>query len=81
MANNHWMLPWRVIRDALALAAIFAVPTFAGVLIGCALDQWQNSEPLFTLVLMGLGVTGGFYGLIATLRHMNGRKHNPGARP
>lgn len=81
MAKNHWMLPWRLIRDALVLAAIFAIPTFGGLLIGCALDQWKNSTPLFTLVLMGVGVIGGFYGLIAILRRMNGRKHNQGAGP
>jgi F0F1-type ATP synthase assembly protein I len=71
MAKNHWMLPWRLIRDALVVAAVFAVPAFAGMLIGCALDQRQNSNPVFTLVLLGLGVGCGFYGLISLLRHMN----------
>jgi hypothetical protein len=81
MAKNHRMLPWRLIRETLVVAAIFAIPAFGGLLIGCALDQWQNTEPVFTLILLGLGVTGGFYGLISTLRRMNERKHNQGARP
>jgi F0F1-type ATP synthase assembly protein I len=74
MTKNIRVLPWRLIRETLVLAAVFAIPAFGGLLAGSALDQRQNSNPVFTLVLLGLGVGCGFYGLISLLRHMNRRQ-------
>ncbi len=74
MAHSRWLSLWRSTGEALVLAAIFAIPVFGGVLIGITIDRWQTTQPIFTLGLLGLGMAGGFYGLIAVLRRMNRRK-------
>ncbi len=73
MMYHHWMSLWRSTKEALLVAAIFAVPVFGGLWLGSVVDRGLNTQPVFTLGLLGLGVIGGFYGLISIFRRMNGR--------
>jgi len=51
-----------------------AVPVLVGVAIGIKLDGWLHTAPIFTLLLMLLGVAAGVWGMI--------RRHPPrGPKP
>lgn len=61
--SSSWLTLWREAFTAMSLGWELAVPIFAGVLLGHALDRWLATGHVFTLGLLGLGVYAGFYNL------------------
>lgn len=62
--------PYKIIR--LTSAGVeFTSPPLAGAIIGHYLDAYFGTDPLYTLILLFLGVFAGFYRLITILRDLN----------
>ena len=47
-----------------------AIPVIIGVFLGIKLDQWLGTAPIFTVVLMLLGMASGIYGMIRRQKTM-----------
>lgn len=47
-----------------------AIPVIVGVFLGVKLDQWLGTAPIFTVVLMMLGMVSGIYGMIRRQNNM-----------
>ena len=61
--RNAGGVAWQEGLSAMTLGWELALPIFGGVLLGYLLDRWLGTGHIFTLGLMVLGVTTGFYNL------------------
>ncbi len=67
-----------LLREGFGILAIgwdLAIPIFAGVLVGHALDVWLGTSYLFTLGLLTLGVMVSYYNLLRLIQRFRGRDH------
>jgi ATP synthase protein I len=53
----------------------FVGTVLAGAVIGWGVDRWFRTEPWAILILMILGVVGGFVRLVAALRRLDRLDH------
>jgi ATP synthase protein I len=53
----------------------FVGTVLAGAVIGWGVDRWFGTEPWAILILMILGVLGGFIRLVAALRRLDRLDH------
>ncbi len=63
-----------LVREGLGILTIgwdLAIPIFAGVLIGHALDSWLETTYLFTLGLLTMGVMIAYYNLARLIHRLN----------
>lgn len=63
-----------LVREGLGVLTIgwdLAIPIFAGVLIGHALDSWLETTYLFTLGLLTMGVLIAYYNLSRLIHRLN----------
>lgn len=63
-----------LVREGLGVLTIgwdLAIPIFAGVLIGHALDSWLETTYLFTLGLLTMGVMIAYYNLSRLIHRLN----------
>jgi len=66
------MNKWRIYAEMSAAALVFFAAVFLGLAVGLWLDGVLGSGPLFTLVLMSLGLAGAVLNLFRSLRKING---------
>ncbi len=70
-------------RDALAASSLgweLAVPIFGGVLLGHLLDRRLDTGYVFTLGLLILGVSTGFYNLVRSIQRLEARERKRAAQ-
>lgn len=69
--------PGSILRFGRAFALFwdFVGTVLAGAVIGYLLDRQFDTEPYLTLILLILGVVGGFIRLVASLRRMDRLDH------
>jgi F0F1-type ATP synthase assembly protein I len=71
---------WREALRVTSLGWDLALPIFAGVLVGYALDRALGTTYIFTLGLLFLGIAAGFYNVIRSIRRMEERCRRQAAR-
>jgi F0F1-type ATP synthase assembly protein I len=71
---------WREALRATSLGWDLALPIFAGVLIGYALDRALSTTYVFTLGLLVLGIATGFYNVLRSVRRMDEQCRRSSAR-
>jgi F0F1-type ATP synthase assembly protein I len=67
-----------LLREGFGILAIgwdLAIPIFAGVLVGHALDVWLDTSYIFTLGLLTLGVMVSYYNLLRLIRRFRRQEH------
>jgi ATP synthase protein I len=71
---------WREALRATSLGWDLALPIFAGVLVGYALDRALGTTYILTLGLLFLGIATGFYNVVRSIRRMEERCRRRAAR-
>jgi F0F1-type ATP synthase assembly protein I len=72
--RGSWGAVWQEGLSAMTLGWELALPIFGGVLLGHLLDRWLGTGHIFTLGLMVLGVTSGFYNLWRFAQRLRARQ-------
>ena len=60
--------------DAAVVGFEFCASVGGLAVVGFLIDRWQNTTPVWTLVLTGLGFVGGSYNLFKEVRRMQRRE-------
>jgi F0F1-type ATP synthase assembly protein I len=72
--QSGWAPLWREALRAASLGWDLAVPIFGGVLLGHILDRRLETDYIFTLGLLLLGVATGFYSVFRTVQRLEARE-------
>ncbi len=66
-----WQSLWREALLATTLGWELALPIFAGVLGGYFLDRWLGTDYIFTIGLLFMGITLGYYSLMRFIQRLS----------
>jgi ATP synthase protein I len=61
---------WRAAMLLSTIGMVLVASTFAGFLIGYALDRWLGTMPWLSIVGLALGIAAGFLELIRIVRRL-----------
>ncbi len=65
---------WREALRAISLGWDLALPIFGGVLLGQLLDRWLGTGHIFTLGLLMLGISVGYYNVARFVRRIDKKR-------
>ncbi len=73
-SDGSWVALWREALRAINLGWELALPIFGGVLAGHFLDRWLQTGYVFTLGLLMMGITAGFYNIWRFIQRLEARE-------